>query len=217
MNGFYSHEQRALQERFETTVLADTLEAAIVTDRLDEGQQSFLAGRDYFFLSTVDADGFPTVSYKGGAPGFVTVVDPVTLAFPSYDGNGMYLSMGNIAASARIGMLFIDFEDPTRLRVQAMASVSDDDPLLDQYPGAELIVRASITGAWVNCPRYIHRHSRVEESKYVPDAAGEAPLPPWKRIDTLHPALPAADRERAEAAGLIGIEDYARALAEDRD
>ena len=62
-----------------------------------------------FFLATADADGRPTCSYKGGDPGFVRVVDDRTLAFPNYDGNGMYLSMGNVAANPEVGLLFLDF------------------------------------------------------------------------------------------------------------
>ena len=50
-------------------------------------------------------------------PGFVQVVDERTLAFPNYDGNGMYLSMGNLAATHAVGLLFIDFERQRRLRV----------------------------------------------------------------------------------------------------
>ena len=185
MHAFYSGDQRALQSRFETTGLADTLEAAIVSDRLGDDDRAFVEIADFFFLSTVDGSGFPTVSYKGGAPGFVAVIDPATLAFPSYDGNGMYYSMGNIAETARLGMLFIDFVRPRRLRIQATATVSDDDELMEAYPGAQLIVRASITETWGNCPRYIHRHERVKSSKYVPGPDGTAPLPPWKRIETL--------------------------------
>jgi uncharacterized protein YecE (DUF72 family) len=68
----------------------------------------------------VDGSGQPTCSYRGGDPGFVKVVEPGTIAFPSYDGNGMFLSMGNIRATAKVGLLFIDFETPHRLRVQGL-------------------------------------------------------------------------------------------------
>ena len=212
MSSFYSESSRRLQERFETIALADRLEAAIITDRLSDADQQFVTGRDFFFLSTVGADGFPTVSYKGGDVGLVTVVDPGTLAFPSYDGNGMYLSMGNLAETARIGMLFIDFVKPTRLRVQGTATIDEADQsneLLGRYPGAELIVRVEITAAFTNCPRYVHRHDRVETSRYVPDDEGRAPLAPWKRIDVMQDVLPGAERSRVEAeGGPISLEQY---------
>ena len=65
-----------------------------------------------FFLATADEHGMPQCSYKGGDPGFVRVVDEHTLAFPSYDGNGMYLSLGNLLVNPQVGILFIDFAQP---------------------------------------------------------------------------------------------------------
>jgi uncharacterized protein len=210
----YTDAQRLLQQRFDTENLAGLLEAAIVSASLDDAQRTFVESRDFVFLSTVNDAGEPSVSYKGGDVGVVTVVDPQTLAFPSYDGNGMFLSMGNIASTAKIGLLFIDFETPHRLRVQATATVSADDELLVKYPGAQLIVRAHVDKVFVNCARMIHRHQRIATSPYVPNANGEAPYPAWKRIDILQPALPASDAGRTEiAGGTITIDDYADKLA----
>lgn len=207
---FYDEHHTALQEQFESRTLAEALEFAIVKPELEPDAVAFIESREFFFLSTVRADGHPTVSHKGGPPGFVKVLDTQTLAFPSYDGNGMFLSMGNIAATAKIGMLFIDFETPNRVRVQAEASVAADDPLIDEFPGAQLVVRATITETFINCPRYIVRHERVEPSPYVPDADGEAPLPAWKKMGDIRPFLTPADQARAEAAGeTLSIEDYA--------
>ena len=211
---FYADHHRHLQDRFESRPLADTLEALIVRPTLDDEATAFIESREFFFLSTVRADGQPTVSHKGGPTGFVRVLDPATLAFPGYDGNGMFLSMGNIAATAKIGMLFIDFETPHRLRVHADATVDADDPLLAAFPGAQLVVRAAITETFVNCPRYIVRHERVEASPYVPDADGVAPDPAWKKIEGMSSVLPPAVAARVDAAGeAISIEEYAERLA----
>jgi predicted pyridoxine 5'-phosphate oxidase superfamily flavin-nucleotide-binding protein len=211
---FYTEAQRAVQAQFDTQPLADLLEQAIVTPEIADDQRAFIESRDFFFLATVDHSGAPTVSYKGGDVGLVTVVDPATVAFPLYDGNGMFLSAGNIVDQAKIGLLFIDFETPNRLRVQATAELSDDDPLLDAYPGALGIVRASVESVFVNCARYIHQHQRVATSPYVPDADGAQQHPSWKRIDLLQDALPAPDQARTEAeGGVITIEDYADRLA----
>ncbi len=210
----YTKAQRVLQDRFDSRRLADRLEQAIVTNRLsDAAHIAFIESRDFFFLSTVNESGEPTVSHKGGPTGFVRVLDERTLVFPGYDGNGMFLSMGNIAATGKIGLLFIDFETPNRVRVQATASVSDDDPLLAQFPGAQLLVRAHVDTAFVNCARYIHRHARLQTSRYVPDAAGNAPLASWKRIDVMQDVLPASDVGRAATAGgLMTGEDYNAAV-----
>jgi uncharacterized protein len=213
---FYGPSSRRLQERFDTADLAERLEQTIVVDELSDADQRFVAARDYFFLTTVSADGFPTVSYKGGGPGLVAVLDPRTLAFPSYDGNGMYLSMGNLADSARIGMLFIDFERPARLRVEATAELSERDDLLERWPGAQLAVVVDIRRAWVNCPRYIHRHRRVADAVHVPDADGRAPLAEWKRLDGFHDVLAAEDKARvADAGGPISRQRYAELLEEE--
>ncbi len=82
-----------------------------------------------FFLATADREGRPQCSYKGGEPGFVRVLDQHTVAFPNYDGNGMYLSMGNLSVNPQVGMLFIDFvsERPSRLRLNGLAHIDEDD------------------------------------------------------------------------------------------
>ena len=213
-DGFYDEHHRELQDRFESRVLADSLEAMIIQPELDERAAGFISSREFFFLSTVTAEGQPTVSHKGGSPGFVKVLDPQTLAFPSYNGNGMFFSMGNIAATAKIGMLFIDFETPHRVRVHADATVDPDDPLLADFPGAQLVVRASLTDTFVNCPRYIVKHERVEGSRYVPDGNGDAPSPAWKKIDGMTAILAPAEAAQIAAEGeTISMDEYGERLA----
>jgi predicted pyridoxine 5'-phosphate oxidase superfamily flavin-nucleotide-binding protein len=210
----FSDPHRRLQDRFDSRTLADTLELTIVQPQLDEEAIAFIEARPFFFLSTVNAAGQPSVSHKGGAPGFVQVPDPSTLLFPSYDGNGMYLSMGNIATNPSIGLLFIDFERPHRVRVHATAELLDDDLLVSKFPGADLVVRATVTEAFVNCPRYITTYGEARPSRYLPDAEGEAPMPAWKRIDLLQGVLPERFHGRAEAeGGTITVEEYAERLA----
>ena len=214
---FYTTEQREMQDLYEVRQLADAVEAAIVDTELNEMHIGFISTRDYFFLSTVNAAGEPTVSHKGGDVGTVKVIDEKTLAFPAYDGNSMFLSLGNINATAKIGMLFIDFETPNRIRVQATASFHKDDELLAEYPGAIGIVRAHVDRVFLNCARYIHKHTRVETSPYVPDADGNQPYPAWKRIDGLQDHLHPDDKGRAEeSGGVITEEEYGQAVMEGR-
>ena len=212
---FYGPFQRSLQDDFDTRRLADAHRMTIVADGIDDDRRRFIESRDFFFLSTVGGDGWPTVSYKGGPTGVVRVEDEQTIVFPSYDGNGMFLSMGNVEATARIGLLFIDFETPNRLRLHARATVHRDDPAMDRFPGAELIVRAQVENTFVNCARYIHPHRRIETSQYVPDEDGVQPYPAWKRIDLLQDFLPESDDGHAAGAGgEIDVEEYARRLAD---
>lgn len=209
MSTLYGPQHQALQDRFDTRRLAERVSEAIVAPTIGEQHQRFIESRDFFFLTTIDHRGFPTVSHKGGHPGFVRVADPATLVFPSYDGNGMFLSMGNISANPKVGLLFIDFETPHRVRVHGSASVSADDPLIGQFPGAELLVRVAVREIFINCPRYIHQYRRVADSRYMPCAGSSPPPAQWKRIDALQDALPARDAGLAEhAGGIITMDQY---------
>ncbi|MEJ2761130.1 MAG: pyridoxamine 5'-phosphate oxidase family protein [Gammaproteobacteria bacterium] len=196
MRSFYHKKQRELQDAFDTRRLADRVHEVIVHDTISDEDKEFIETRDMFFLSTVDADGYPTVSYKGGAPGFVRVLDEKTLAFPSYDGNGMFMSMGNMLANNRIGMLFIDFENPHRVRLHGAATVSRDDELLSEYHEAQLIVRITVENMFINCPRYIHRMKKIEQSEYVPEPGCEAPVPEWKTLVVVQDVLPESDKKK---------------------
>ncbi|MGY1488959.1 pyridoxamine 5'-phosphate oxidase family protein [Methylobacillus pratensis] len=200
-DGLYGEQHLALQEDFETVKLAAAVHNNIVSQKIEEMHKAFIESRDMFFLSTIDHRGYPSCSYKGGDRGFIKVLDEKTLAFPSYDGNGMFLSMGNITRNRRVGMLLIDFEVPHRIRIHGDASIDREDPLLDEYAGSELVVRVEITELFVNCSRYIHRFKRVADSNYVPRHGAETRLPEWKRIDNLQEALPERDKHIAEALG----------------
>lgn len=196
----YEKSHRDLHEQFDTARMAALLEE-MDADHVEDQHKAFIESRDMFWLATVDSEGRPQCQYKGGAPGFVRVVDPKTVVFPSFDGNGRYHSMGNIGATAKIGMLFLDFEVPNRLRLQGEASVSADDPLLGEYKDAELIVRVNVTDVIINCPRYIHKMSRVEQSRSVPVPEKETPFAEWKRIDIVQEALPAKDHGKTDKNG----------------
>jgi predicted pyridoxine 5'-phosphate oxidase superfamily flavin-nucleotide-binding protein len=189
----YHDGSRQLQDRFSTRQLADRLAEVLARDAFTENDRAFIESRPLFFLATADADGQPDCSYKGGAPRFVRVVDPRTLAFPSYDGNGMFKSLGNVLANPQVGMLFIDFESPNRLRVNGKASVHEDDPLLLQFVGAQLIVRVRAEAIFPNCPRYIHRMKLVEHSAYAPCQGHTPPIPKWKQFPEFRNALPPGD------------------------
>jgi len=209
MSRLFGENHRVLQDQFDTRRIADRIETLAAKTELGEAETAFVSSRDMFFLSTINAAGQPTVSYKGGEPGFVRVADSRTIVFPSYDGNGMYLSMGNIALTGLVGLLFIDFETPHRLRLQGRATVSAVDSMMDEYKDAELIVRVSVSDVWINCPRYIHTYRKLGQSRYAPTAACETPLAEWKRIDIVQDALPARDAGRAEkAGGTITIEQW---------
>jgi uncharacterized protein len=211
MAGFdYTPQAKALQKRFDTEALAAAELQVIVHSSLSPSDRGFIAQQDMFWLASVDPQGSPTVSYKGGAPGFVKMPDDTTLLFPCFDGNGMFFSMGNIAATSHVGLLFMDFVTPSRLRVQGDAQLTDDPAVVGLWPGAQFAVKVAITTLITNCPRYIPRMQRIKSSRYVPDATtGAQPIPGWKRIDAIQGVLPQRDQGKAESAGgLITMDEW---------
>jgi len=164
MSTLYGAKQRAFQDRFDTRRLADKVEPLAIHSEIGDADKAFIESRNMFWLSTIDDQGRPTVSYKGGDPGFVRVLGAQTIVFPLYDGNGMFYAAGNISGQNKIGMLFMDFGRPNRLRVQGVASVTENDPLIGHFHEALLLVRVKVTEAWPNCPRYVHRYDKVKAS-----------------------------------------------------
>jgi hypothetical protein len=191
----YHEGNRQLQDRFESRRISDRLEERLAHTEFTDDDKAFIEALPYFFLATADAQGRPDSSFKGGEPGFVRVTGPSELAFPDYDGNGMFKSLGNIVVNANVGLLFIAMHGkPRRLRVNGLASVSDRDPLLSKTVGAQLIVRVTARAIFPNCPRYIPTMQSIEPSKYVPRAGEDPPEPAWKGFDQfkdcIHPRQP---------------------------
>lgn len=196
MSDYYNNTHRDLHDAFDSRRLADTIEEKMISSELGEREMRFITTADMFFLSTMDKRGFPTVSYKGGEPGFVKVLDPSTIAFPIYDGNGMFYSAGNIGSRAQVGLLFIDFVTPRRMRLHGTAQISSGDPLINECKEAQLIVRVEIEDAFLNCARYIHKFSREDLSDYAPREGHDTAIPLWKHMDFAEPLLSTKDQLR---------------------
>ena len=205
MTEWYHEGQRELQDRFDTRRLADRL-ASVAADTFNEDLTRFVEARDMFFIASTDGEGSPDCSYKGGDPGFVRVIDPGTLAFPIYDGNGMFRTLGNASVNPRVGLLFIDFETGSRLRVNGDASIDLEDPLTASYPGAVGVVRVRARAIFPNCRRYVHEYRKVAASDFVPRGEAEPPVPDWKRDPwfdgTLSANDPAHDAQRPSAPAI---------------
>ena len=193
----YHAGMRELQDRCDTRLLADRLDEKLSRTAFTAEDRAFIESRPLFFLATADASGHPDCSYKGGAPGFVRVTSDDELAFPSYDGNGMFRSLGNVLVNPSVALLFIDFERPNRLRVNGSARVVESDALLASYPGAQFMVRVYAARIFPNCPRYIHRMTIAEPSPYVPRADYTPPIPKWKRFDAFADVLARDDPARS--------------------
>ena len=186
----YHPGNRQLQDQFDSRRIADRLETFTRTEFTPD-DRAFIEGMPYFFLATADAEGRPDCSFKGGMPGFVRVVGPAELAFPDYDGNGMFKSLGNVRVNANVGMLFIAMHGrPRRLRINGEARVNRDDPLLAGTVGAQLIVRVHARAIFPNCPRYIPTMELVEPSIYTPQPGREPPEPEWKSFADFRDCVP---------------------------
>ena len=191
---------RTLQDAFDSRRISDRLEETLTRTKFTADDTAFLEGAVYFFLATADAEGRPDCSFKGGAPGFVRVTGPNELAFPDYDGNGMFKSLGNLLVNPHVGLLFIDLhERPRRLRVNGEAKVVRDDPLLAGTVGAQMMVRVTARAIFPNCPRYIPKLSLAEPSPYVPKPGQDPVEPAWKGFEMfkgyVHPRHPTARGE----------------------
>ena len=190
----YHHGMRSLQDLRETRPLADRLAQVTLRAAFTDDDRAFIERCPMFFIATADHEGRPDCSYKGGVPGFVRVVDASTLAIPDYDGHGMYRTWGKVVVNPHVGLLFLDFEQPRRLRVNGTARVSADDPLLAECPGAVFIVRVAVAQIFPNCPRYVPKLALVEPSVYAPRPNHTPPVPAWKTFEAFRDALPARDR-----------------------
>lgn len=191
----YHEGSRSLQDAFDSRRIADRLEEITTRTAFTDDDKAFIARSSFFFLATADAGGRPDCSFKGGMPGFVRVTGPSELAFPDYDGNGMFKSLGNILVNPHVGLLFIDLGDkPARLRVNGSAAVRRDDPLIDEFTGAQLLVRVTARAVFPNCPRYIPSLGSGTPSAYAPRPGYDPPEPAWKSFDHfkdyVHPRQP---------------------------
>ena len=200
MSKLFRPSHRTLQRRFDTTRLADRIDSSLCRGRFTPEDRAFIERLDMFFLATADTDGRPSCSFKGGDPGFVRVTGDAELVFPCYDGNGMFLSMGNATENPHVGLLFVDFETPRRLRVNGIAELLPAGDLAPDWLEAQFLVHVAVRQIFPNCPRYLPRMQRLEPSRFVPRPGVITPVPPWKRMDwakdALRPADPARDPAR---------------------
>jgi predicted pyridoxine 5'-phosphate oxidase superfamily flavin-nucleotide-binding protein len=193
MSKLYGESHRKLQREFDTERLADRIEERLFHEHITPEDKAFIERLDMFFLATADAEGWPNCSYKGGDPGFIRVLDPQTLVFPNYDGNGMYLSMGNTLANPEVGLLFIDFERQKRMRLNGTARIEPAGAVEPAYPEAQFVVKIAVRQVFPNCPRYVHKMQLVERSHFVPRPAVETPVPGWKTAEWSRDVLPMND------------------------
>ena len=190
-SALYHAGNRQLQDSFGSRALADRLEEKLARTAFTDDDRAFIESMPYFFLATADAEGRPDCSFKGGLPGLVRVTGASELAFPDYDGNGMFKSLGNMLVNPDVGLLFIAMHGKVRrLRVNGSATISRDDPLLRETVGAQMIVRVAARAIFPNCPRYVPEMELVGPSDYIPRPQCDPPEPAWKDSDLFAGVVP---------------------------
>jgi predicted pyridoxine 5'-phosphate oxidase superfamily flavin-nucleotide-binding protein len=133
-------------------------------DCLGTSERAFIAARDSFYMATVTENGWPYLQHRGGAPGFVKVLDESTLAFADYQGNRQMISVGSLDATDRVSLFFMDYPNRARLKLFGHARVEDagaHPELLQRIADAEvrpiverLFIVNVVSFDW-NCPKYI--------------------------------------------------------------
>ena len=154
------------QRRFHGGPTWDTARlAAMLRDRLPPALAGFLESQPFFFLATANTQGECDCSFRGREPQvsgelypLLRVLDEHTLVFPDFSGNKLYNSLGNILVNPHVGMLFVDFQQRTRLRVNGHARIVEDAAAhADIWPTALRYVEVSVRQAYPNCKARIPR------------------------------------------------------------
>jgi uncharacterized protein len=199
---FYHDGMRELQDRYEGRAVADRLVSNRMRKQFNQADREFIESSSFFFLATATPQSVDC-SFKGGDPGFVRVIGENVVAWPDYDGNRMYRSLGNIACNARVGLLFIRmdgklYNNAARLRVNGLATIDESAAAIAGIPGAKRLVRVTADHIFGNCPRYIPKLSLEEPSVYVPREGYKPPDPPWKSMPMVKDIF---DKERGHSSG----------------
>lgn len=148
----------AAQQRWDTARLwDDARKARLLWDCIPPELHARIEAAPFFFLATSAPDGRCDCSFKGGGPGLIRILDERSFAFPDFDGNGAFMSLGNLLANPHVGCLFIDFNDGARLRVNGRAEILDQGELLALFPGSPRVVRVDVEQVVPNCARHVPR------------------------------------------------------------
>lgn len=169
-NSFHWGERKAQQQWATESIWDEARKERLLWDHIPLALHARLENIPFFFLATSNSDGHCDCSFKGGGPGLIKVIDEYHFAFPDFDGNGAFMSLGNILTNPQVGCLFIDFEDGARLRVNGRASIHEDDELMVLFPTANRVVRVAVEQVVPNCAQHIPRLINADMNT---DTAGE--------------------------------------------
>lgn len=165
----FHHGELAAQQRWGNPELwTEARKSQLLWDAIPEQLFARMEAAPFFFLATSNEEGRSDCSFKGGGPNLVRMLSPTRLAFPHFEprvkGNGAYMSLGNMLVNPYISLLFIDFCDGARLRVNGRASIHDNATLNALFPQAECAVVVDIELVVPSCSSYIPRLVAADSS-----------------------------------------------------
>ena len=134
----------------------------------------FIEQRDSFYMGTSNQEGQPYIQHRGGAPGFLKVLDPKTLAFADFSGNQQYISIGNLSENPKAFIFLMDYPSRTRVKIWGEAHVEFKDTALmeslaveDYSANVERAIIFKIKAVDVNCPQHIVQRYTLEELDHM--------------------------------------------------
>lgn len=161
---FEPTEQAAQRRWGNPDVWDDARIQRLILDRVPEQYHSRIEAAPFFFLATSNRKGDCDCSFKGGGPHLVKMISEKQLAFPDFDGNQAFMSLGNILDNPKVGMLFIDFSDGARLRVNGRAAIHESGQFLKLFEKAKRVVTVDIEQVVPNCAAHIPKLVPAAES-----------------------------------------------------
>ena len=137
------------------------VQQGITEDVLTKPEREFIQARDSFYLGTVGSNDYPYIQFRGGATGFLKIIDDRTLGFADFKGNLQYISVGNLSENDRVFLFLMDYAHRRRLKIWGRAKITAEPELLSKLamPNYRAKIERGIiitieAMSW-NCPQHI--------------------------------------------------------------
>lgn len=154
---------KAAQTRYGSREMYENfVKQGITEDVLTEKEIEFIRARDSFYMGTIGSNGYPYIQFRGGATGFLKIIDEKTLGFADFKGNLQYISVGNLIDNDRVFLFLMDYAHRRRLKIWGRGEVVDNAPELlaelavsNYRAEVERGILIKIEAMSWNCPQHI--------------------------------------------------------------
>ena len=140
---------------------------------IGEDERLLITTRDSFYQASVSETGWPYVQHKGGPPGFLKVLDERRIGYADFRGNRQYVSLGNLAADARVCLFLVDYPSRLRLKILGRARGTTEPGEVEalRVEGYRAVVERGwvidVEGLDWNCSRHITRRFSAHDVMQV--------------------------------------------------